>query len=164
MCIPGANQTPEAATCKTTVIFSADHTVWDITSDFSSLTPGVTFRLYPRLYFWIAQVHLDCAVILSQASVPIVPALVTHRNTTRRWRIHLHRHPAKPCANLSPGKAAPFAGDVPALAACCWKSAGGSRKCQLGRAGGSNKVKINPNLPHQKIFSIKQYFWSCSVL
>lgn len=45
------------------------------------LTPGVTFRLYPRLYLQIAQVHLDCAVALSQAAVPTVPALVTHRST-----------------------------------------------------------------------------------
>jgi len=51
--------------------------------------PGATFRLYPGLYFQIAQVRLDCAVTLSQALAPVVPVLVTHRNTTRHWRIHL---------------------------------------------------------------------------
>lgn len=126
----------------------------------SFLTPGVTFRLHPRLYLQIAQVRLDCAVTLSQALVPTVPALVTHRNITGRWRIiHHHWHPIKPCAKPSPGSA----GDVPALTACCWKWSGVSRKCQSERAGGSKKVKINPNLAYWKIFS-RNIYKSCFVL
>lgn len=60
MYIPGASQTPETATCKTAVIFLVDHMVWDLNA-----------WSYFWLYFQIAQVQLDCAVILLQASAPV---------------------------------------------------------------------------------------------
>lgn len=145
--------------------------MWDITLDFS-LTPGATFRSCLRLCFQIAQVHLDRAVILSQdfsargacacdspqhhevSEDPPPPASCAHR----RWL------PVKACANPCEWHSFPQRGDAPALAAWGRRSAGGSRKHQLEGAGGSSKVKINPNRVHQKTFSKKEYLWSCSVL